>query len=253
MPQTDVPRARLLDPVGLRFHPVAGRDGERTPMPWTGDAAAGAGFTAPRCRAVAAVRRRRRVQRGRAARRPGLGALVHAVTAGAPPRARRPADRRVHRSRRRRRCVGVAARRDRAGRVQPRRARPRPSRSTACAATVRLGTRPGRDGEALDGDDHPRPLGSRRRDPRDEECCRGQSESRKTGWSGAMRRSSSSVELALTPSKKTPTSAFQRFRYAAQDRDLFVRRRSRSRGTARSGGRPAAHPIRRRAGCAPTG
>jgi alpha-glucosidase len=47
MPQTEVPRARLLDPVGLRFYPVAGRDGERTPMPWTGDAAAGAGFTEP--------------------------------------------------------------------------------------------------------------------------------------------------------------------------------------------------------------
>ena len=46
MPQTEVPH-RLLDPVGLRFYPVAGRDGERTPMPWTGDVATGAGFTAP--------------------------------------------------------------------------------------------------------------------------------------------------------------------------------------------------------------
>jgi alpha-glucosidase len=48
MPQTDVPRERIVDPVGLRFHPYAGRDGERTPMPWTGDAASGAGFTEPR-------------------------------------------------------------------------------------------------------------------------------------------------------------------------------------------------------------
>ena len=47
MPQTDVPRDRILDPVGLRFHPYAGRDGERTPMPWSGDRDAGAGFTAP--------------------------------------------------------------------------------------------------------------------------------------------------------------------------------------------------------------
>src|SRR5262249_54898932 len=47
MPQTDVPPDRILDPVGLRFHPYAGRDGERTPMPWSGDAAAGAGFTEP--------------------------------------------------------------------------------------------------------------------------------------------------------------------------------------------------------------
>ena len=45
MPQTDVPRDRILDPVGLRYHPYAGRDGERTPMPWNGDTAAGAGFT----------------------------------------------------------------------------------------------------------------------------------------------------------------------------------------------------------------
>jgi hypothetical protein len=35
---------------------------------------------------------------------------------------------------------------------------------------------------------------------------------RKTGWSGAMRRTSSSGEFALTPLNKTPTSAFHRFR-----------------------------------------
>ena len=35
---------------------------------------------------------------------------------------------------------------------------------------------------------------------------------RKTGWSGAMRRSSSSDESGPTPPKKTPTSAFQRLR-----------------------------------------
>jgi len=33
-----------------------------------------------------------------------------------------------------------------------------------------------------------------------------------TGWSGAMRRSSSSDESALTPPKNTPTSAFHRLR-----------------------------------------
>lgn len=35
---------------------------------------------------------------------------------------------------------------------------------------------------------------------------------RKTGWSGAMRRSSSGDESGPTPPKKTPTSAFQRLR-----------------------------------------
>src|SRR5690606_23683943 len=35
---------------------------------------------------------------------------------------------------------------------------------------------------------------------------------RKTGWSGAMRRSSSSEESGPTPLKNTPTSAFQRLR-----------------------------------------
>ena len=38
-------REELLDPVGLRFWPYAGRDPERTPMPWhTG---VGGGFTDP--------------------------------------------------------------------------------------------------------------------------------------------------------------------------------------------------------------
>jgi alpha-glucosidase len=45
MPDTDVPRDRLLDPVGLRLYPVYGRDPERTPMPW--NAGSGAGFTEP--------------------------------------------------------------------------------------------------------------------------------------------------------------------------------------------------------------
>src|SRR5690242_9344926 len=39
-------------------------------------------------------------------------------------------------------------------------------------------------------------------------------ESTKTGCRGAIRVSSSSLELPSTPSKNTPTSAFQRFRYA---------------------------------------
>jgi alpha-glucosidase len=37
LPDTDVPKERLRDPVGLRFHPVAGRDPERTPMPWSAE------------------------------------------------------------------------------------------------------------------------------------------------------------------------------------------------------------------------
>src|SRR5262249_59215331 len=45
MPDTEVPKERLEDPVGKRLYPVYGRDPERTPMPWT--PAAGAGFTAP--------------------------------------------------------------------------------------------------------------------------------------------------------------------------------------------------------------
>ncbi|HEY8217700.1 MAG TPA: alpha-amylase family glycosyl hydrolase [Acidimicrobiia bacterium] len=45
MPDTDVPRERLLDPVSIRFAPVHNRDAARTPMPWHGGA--GAGFTAP--------------------------------------------------------------------------------------------------------------------------------------------------------------------------------------------------------------
>ncbi len=43
LPDTDVPRDRLLDPVGIRFHPFAGRDPSRGPMPWS--AAPGHGFS----------------------------------------------------------------------------------------------------------------------------------------------------------------------------------------------------------------
>ena len=43
MPDTDVPEERLRDPVGIRFHPLAGRDPERTPMQWS--PAPGGGFT----------------------------------------------------------------------------------------------------------------------------------------------------------------------------------------------------------------
>jgi alpha-glucosidase len=45
MPDTDVPKNRLEDPVGQRLYPVYGRDPERTPMPWS--RGPGAGFTAP--------------------------------------------------------------------------------------------------------------------------------------------------------------------------------------------------------------
>ena len=43
-------------------------------------------------------------------------------------------------------------------------------------------------------------------------CACGHPESRNTGWSGAMRRSSSSLESGPTPPKKAPTSHFQRSR-----------------------------------------
>ena len=45
LPDADVPKERLLDPVGVRFYPYAGRDGERTPMVW--DGGPNGGFSEP--------------------------------------------------------------------------------------------------------------------------------------------------------------------------------------------------------------
>ncbi len=48
LPQAKIPASRLRDPFGAAFHPVfPGRDGSRTPMPWTA-AARHAGFTTAR-------------------------------------------------------------------------------------------------------------------------------------------------------------------------------------------------------------
>ncbi len=41
----EMPKEEMLDPVGIRFFPYAGRDPVRTPMPWSGGP--GGGFTAP--------------------------------------------------------------------------------------------------------------------------------------------------------------------------------------------------------------
>ncbi len=43
MTDVDVPRAELVDPVGIRFYPHAGRDPVRTPMQWSNEP--GGGFT----------------------------------------------------------------------------------------------------------------------------------------------------------------------------------------------------------------
>ena len=43
MTDVDVPRELLVDPVGIRFYPYAGRDPVRTPMQWSGEP--GGGFT----------------------------------------------------------------------------------------------------------------------------------------------------------------------------------------------------------------
>ena len=43
MTDTDIPRDELVDPVGIRFYPYAGRDPVRTPMQWANEP--GGGFT----------------------------------------------------------------------------------------------------------------------------------------------------------------------------------------------------------------
>lgn len=48
LPESDVPRARLQDPIGINYWPHSkGRDGCRTPMPWTAQLHGGFSETAP--------------------------------------------------------------------------------------------------------------------------------------------------------------------------------------------------------------
>ena len=69
MPNVDVPRDRLMDPVGRRHWPEdPGRDKGRTPMQWTREGR----FLGRRRRAVAPDGRRSLPQRRRSTRRPGL-------------------------------------------------------------------------------------------------------------------------------------------------------------------------------------
>ena len=55
MPDRPFAKDEVLDPVGVRFHPVAGRDPERTPMHWT--ARSGGRVHGAGCDPVAPVRR----------------------------------------------------------------------------------------------------------------------------------------------------------------------------------------------------
>ena len=165
MPQTVVPKDRIVDPVGLRFHPYAGRDGERTPMPWNGALAAGAGFTAPGVEpwlpfgdvAACNVEAQRADPDSVLAFTRSLLALRRELCPAAP--------RRVPRARRLRRFVGVVP-----WRLDRRRAQPRRSGGDGGSR------RSTRDGPARDAHrtvrravrkrDRARPVGGRRRDAR---------------------------------------------------------------------------------------
>ena len=127
MPDTEIPDDRVLDPVGVFHGARVGRDPERTPMPWTGEP--GAGYTEAGRRAVAPVRRRRRVQRRRPAPRSRLDALAHPRPHRLARRDARAPTRRVHDAAELRRPpVGVAARRPHRGRDELLRRRRRRAR-----------------------------------------------------------------------------------------------------------------------------
>ena len=71
LPDAEIAPERIVDPVGLLNDPERpGRDGARSPMPWT--RRAGRGLHGARRRAVAALRRARRGQRRRPAGRSRL-------------------------------------------------------------------------------------------------------------------------------------------------------------------------------------
>ena len=86
LPQADVPFEALRDPDGIAFWPAyKGRDGCRTPMPWT----RGRGGRRFHHRRTVASRRRRPATSGgrRAGGRSGLHAGLHPPLAGVPARA----------------------------------------------------------------------------------------------------------------------------------------------------------------------
>ncbi len=77
MVDTPLEQAQMKDPVSIRYFPVYGRDGARTPMQWS--ARPGGGLHRTRRRAVAPVRRPVGQRRGPAAR-PGVVPVARPAT-----------------------------------------------------------------------------------------------------------------------------------------------------------------------------
>ena len=233
LPHADVPFERLRDPEAIAFWPSGiGRDGARTPMPWSRDANM-AGFTdARRCWLPLDPRHRALAVDAQEGDPSSVLAFTRAIDRAAPRQHTRCAKARFHRDRRAGAGAGVRARSGRRA----------PALASSISATDPTRCRcPPTSGALHVGESARLTTAGASRSAAIRRCS---SKSERTGWPCAARYTVTSLRDERDPQKRRSDHAARRTRRAA---GVCVRRAAwRLPAGLR---RPDAHPRARRACC----